>query len=117
MSSAHKKKQKLNNDSNCDNNNNNNNNKSKMRSKNQRDDKSKEEKSELGDSEDKNEQYVVEMILQHRHNKRLARHEYLVKWQGWGDDHNTWEPEDHFVHSKLLLDQFKVDNSVCNIKA
>lgn len=36
-------------------------------------------------------EYEVEMILSQR--TRRGRREYLVQWKGFGDDHNTWEPE------------------------
>jgi Chromo (CHRromatin Organisation MOdifier) domain len=28
--------------------------------------------------------------------------EYLVKWTGYGDDANTWEPYDHVANTKAL---------------
>jgi hypothetical protein len=39
-------------------------------------------------------EYVVEQILSHRdvgRGKRTKR-QYLVKWEGYGDEHNSWEP-------------------------
>lgn len=41
--------------------------------------------------------YDVEHVLQHRDRKygRGVRREYLIKWQGYGHEHNTWEPEKH----------------------
>lgn len=38
--------------------------------------------------------YIVEAILNHRMGKG-GRKEYLVKWKGYGTNHNTWEPEDN----------------------
>ena len=39
--------------------------------------------------------YEVEDILQHRELKRGKRSvvQYLIKWKGYGHEHNTWEPE------------------------
>jgi hypothetical protein len=39
--------------------------------------------------------YIVEQVLQHRDRKygRGIRREYLIKWTGYGHEHNTWEPE------------------------
>src|SRR6202000_2685884 len=38
--------------------------------------------------------YVVEKVLDHR--KIGNKIQYLVKWQGYPDEDNTWEPESHF---------------------
>ena len=39
--------------------------------------------------------YVVEKILKHRmHGGRM---QWLVKWRGYDDTHNTWEPAQQFV--------------------
>ena len=35
--------------------------------------------------------YIVEAIL--RSKKRKGERHFLVKWQGFSEDHNTWEPE------------------------
>lgn len=53
---------------------------------------SDEEESEAG-SEDDGDTYVVEQILsemQEDNGNRL----YLVRWEGYGSDGDTWEPED-----------------------
>jgi hypothetical protein len=34
------------------------------------------------------------------------RRSFLVRWQGYGALDNTWEPEEHMVNSKPLLDSF-----------
>jgi hypothetical protein len=38
--------------------------------------------------------YKVEHILAHRDRRKRNRRyrEYLIKWQGYSDDHNSWEP-------------------------
>jgi hypothetical protein len=39
--------------------------------------------------------YLIDEIIRHkvvRSGKRITR-EYLIKWLGYGDEHNTWEPE------------------------
>lgn len=41
-------------------------------------------------------EFVIEKIL----DKRIGRGgktSYLVKWEGYGDDHNSWEPPESFV--------------------
>jgi len=48
-------------------------------------------------------EYEVEDILNQRiHNGRI---EYLVKWKGYDDAENTWEPKSHFPN-KTMLNQY-----------
>jgi hypothetical protein len=43
---------------------------------------------------DTSQSYVVEDLLDHR--GADGAREYLVKWAGYSDDHNSWEPEGNF---------------------
>ena len=48
-----------------------------------------------------NEDFVVERVL----DKRLGRSgkvEYLLKWRGYDDDDNTWEPADYLDCTDLI---------------
>jgi hypothetical protein len=47
--------------------------------------------------------YEVEAVLQHRELKRGKRTmtQYLIKWKGYGHEHNTWEPEKNLTPSAL----------------
>lgn len=47
--------------------------------------------------------YEVETVLQHRERKQGKRtvKQYLIKWAGYGHEHNTWEPEKHLNQAAL----------------
>ncbi|XP_033630678.1 polycomb group protein Pc-like [Asterias rubens] len=44
--------------------------------------------------------YIVEALKGKR--RRKGTTEYLVKWRGWSNKHNTWEPEDNILDKRLL---------------
>lgn len=50
-------------------------------------------------------EWEVEQILYHRDVKRgrRSKREYLVKWVGYGVEHNTWEPEGNLTHCQELV--------------
>ncbi len=35
------------------------------------------------------------------------RVEYFVKWEGWPDSDNTWEPMTHLEHCQILVQEFE----------
>ncbi|KAJ9522039.1 hypothetical protein QJQ45_005086 [Haematococcus lacustris] len=41
--------------------------------------------------------YYVERLLDHRHVHAGKAKEYLVQWEGYDADHNTWEPRSNLV--------------------
>ena len=53
-------------------------------------------------------EYVVEDILSHRvvGSGKRARKQYLVKWQGYGPEHNSWEPEANLVRCAEALQEY-----------
>ena len=50
------------------------------------------------------EEFQVEQILQHRGKK--PRYQYLVKWLGYGPEHNTWEPASNMTHCEEVLSSY-----------
>lgn len=51
--------------------------------------------------EDNEEYFLIERLLDHRIRKRgrTQYREYLVKWQNYGSEHNSWEPESSLSES------------------
>jgi hypothetical protein len=50
-------------------------------------------------------EYEVEAVINHRHQGRNRALQYLLKWKGYLDADNTWEPADQ-VHAPLLINQY-----------
>jgi len=44
--------------------------------------------------------YAAERIMKKR--LRRGQVEYYVKWKGWSQKHNTWEPEENILDSRLI---------------
>ena len=49
-------------------------------------------------------EFLVEKILDKRW--RYGKIEYLLKWVGYSDDHNSWEPEEN-LHCEELIKDFE----------
>lgn len=50
------------------------------------------------------DKFFVEKILNKRINKRRKNLvEYLVKWENYSDEYNTWEPEDNLIEDVPLI--------------
>lgn len=48
----------------------------------------------------KEDVFLLERILQRR--RRAGKDEFLVKWQGYTDEHSTWEPEENIFDEEEL---------------
>ena len=55
-------------------------------------------------NESKSQLFEVEKIIETR--KRGKQAQYLVKWKGYDEACNTWEPASHLTNCKELLNQF-----------
>jgi hypothetical protein len=55
---------------------------------------------------DREEEYQVEHIMGHRKKGRTKELQYLVKWLGYPDSNNTWEPVTQ-IHAPSLIKQYQ----------
>ena len=53
-------------------------------------------------------EYEVEEVLDSQ--LKRGKLEYLVKWSGYTDDHNTWEPESNLNNSNEAINNFHKSN-------
>ena len=62
-------------------------------------------------------EYEVEEVLDSR--LKWGKLEYLVKWSGYMDDYNTWEPELNLDNSKEAINDFHKMNpsAPCKLRA
>ena len=51
---------------------------------------------------DRDEEYEVEAILNHRHYGRGRKLQYLIKWKGYPSADNTWEPVEQVFAPNLI---------------
>lgn len=56
-------------------------------------------------NETEDDVFEVESILAHKGKGRHIR--YLVRWQKYGPDHDTWEPECNLDNCKNMLERYK----------
>lgn len=63
-------------------------------------------------------EYEVESILSHRF-LRNNKTEFLVKWLGYGPEHNTWEPEANCAHCPDKLTEYwqRIQSQQANYKS
>jgi hypothetical protein len=61
-------------------------------------------------------EYEVERIIKHRQFGRTQKRHYLIKWKGYPDSDNTWEPEGN-VHAPDLIKQYWQKNKEQIVRA
>ncbi|XP_011065669.1 PREDICTED: flocculation protein FLO11 isoform X1 [Acromyrmex echinatior] len=59
------------------------------------------------DADLSNEEYIVDKILAKRFNTKKRCSEYLIKWEGYPHENNTWESAEAVAACKSLLDEFE----------
>jgi Reverse transcriptase (RNA-dependent DNA polymerase)/RNase H-like domain found in reverse transcriptase/Integrase zinc binding domain/Chromo (CHRromatin Organisation MOdifier) domain len=52
-------------------------------------------------------QYEVDAIMDHKEPRsKRGKRRFLIKWLGYGHEHNSWEPEDNLEHSSEYLTEY-----------
>ena len=64
---------------------------------------------------DGEEEYEVECIVNHRRHGRARQLQYLIKWKGYPESDNTWEPADQ-VHAQELVKLYHRHSPLESIK-
>ena len=59
---------------------------------------------------DGNLEFEIEHISRHR--RRGRQFEYLVRWEGYGPEHDEWMTEDNLVHARSILEAYKTANGL-----
>ncbi|CAG8646065.1 15847_t:CDS:2 [Funneliformis mosseae] len=54
-----------------------------------------------GNKDESIKEYVVEKVLNHRFNGK-GKLQYLLKWEGWSSEYNTWEDQENVFADKLI---------------
>ena len=52
------------------------------------------------------EEWEVEEVLAKR--KRYGKMQYLVKWLGYPNSENTWEPEENLSNASIKIQEFEM---------
>jgi hypothetical protein len=51
--------------------------------------------------------YEVAKVLNDRYNRKQRRREWLIRWRGYGEADDTWEPREHIHNTKTITDYDK----------
>ncbi|XP_074644637.1 histone-lysine N-methyltransferase SUV39H2-like [Tubulanus polymorphus] len=56
--------------------------------------------------DDKDREFEVEKVLDHQMDEDTKDMYYFVKWKGWNNKHNTWEPADNLIGCLNVIDEY-----------
>lgn len=62
-----------------------------------------------------NDEFVVDKIVGHR--VYMGKSQYLVRWEGFPSDDDTWEPIENLRHCLNLIRQFEISKSAAKTKS
>lgn len=65
--------------------------------------------STVEEEEEGEEEYVVEKIINHRYTKK-GKLEYFLKWKGFSDVDNTWEPAEN-LNCPDLVEAYELEKA------
>jgi hypothetical protein len=52
-------------------------------------------------------EYVVEKIIAHKYDKKGSNVKYLVHWEGYGPQFDTWETRAHLKNAPRILGEYR----------
>jgi hypothetical protein len=53
------------------------------------------------------EEFTVEKILKHKYEKKGKIIKYLVQWEGYGPQFDSWEPKAHLTNALRILSEYR----------
>jgi chromobox protein 5 len=59
---------------------------------------------------DDEQQWNVERILDE--NRKRGKSKFLVRWEGWTPEHDSWEPEENLDGCRELIEEYRAERRV-----
>jgi hypothetical protein len=57
-------------------------------------------------------EFIVEKIIAHKFDKRGKTIKYLVRWEGYGPQFDTWEPRSNLINAPVILSKYRKDHNL-----
>jgi hypothetical protein len=58
------------------------------------------------------QEYVVEKIVGHKYDKKGSQLKYLVRWDGYGPQFDTWETWAHLKNAVQILAEYRREHEL-----